>query len=121
MLFNKAWWKAALVRAVRTIAQTAVGSIAVGAALHEIDWLRVLSVAVVAGLLSVLTSLAGLPEVEGEQEKQDEAEQKKAEMEAVDRIQRILRDADDAPKELKFVFPNTVDDPKPEQEDGESK
>ena len=118
MLFNKAWWKAALVRAVRTIAQTAVGSIAVGAALHEIDWLRVLSVAVVAGLLSVLTSLAGLPEVDAEQEKKDEAKKKEDERAAV--AERIMRDAGGAPEEGKIVFLNTVDDPKPEQEDGDA-
>ena len=62
-------WKefliAALIRAVRTFAQTAVSMIAVGAAFSEIDWLRVLSVSGVAFVLSMLTSLAtGLPEVE---------------------------------------------------------
>ena len=62
-------WKefliAALIRAVRTFAQTAVSMIAVGAAFLEIDWLRVLSVSGVAFVLSMLTSLAtGLPEVE---------------------------------------------------------
>ena len=61
-------WKefliAALIRAVRTFAQTAVSMIAVGAAFSEIDWLRVLSVSGVAFVLSLLTSLAtGLPEV----------------------------------------------------------
>jgi len=61
-------WKefliAALIRAVRTFAQTAVSMIAVGAAFSEIDWLRVLSVSGVAFVLSILTSLAtGLPEV----------------------------------------------------------
>lgn len=62
-------WKefliAALIRAVRTFAQTGVSMIAVGAAFSEIDWIRVLSVAGVAFVLSILTSLAtGLPEVE---------------------------------------------------------
>ena len=61
-------WKefliAALIRAVRTFAQTAVSMIAVGAAFSEVDWLRVLSVSGVAFVLSILTSLAtGLPEV----------------------------------------------------------
>ena len=61
----KEWLKAALIRAIRTFAQTAVSMIAVGAAFSEIDWLRVLSVSGVAFVLSVLTSLAtGLPEVE---------------------------------------------------------
>lgn len=57
------WLKAALIRAVKTFAQTAVSMIAVGAAFSEIDWLRVISVSGVAFVLSMLTSLAGLPEV----------------------------------------------------------
>jgi hypothetical protein len=60
----KEWLRAALIRAVKTFAQTMVGSIAVGAAFNEIDWLRALSVSGVAAVLSILTSLAGLPEVE---------------------------------------------------------
>ena len=59
----KQWLKDALLRAIRTFAQTAVSMIAVGAAFSEIDWLRVLSVSGVAFVLSWLTSLAGLPEV----------------------------------------------------------
>ena len=61
----KKWLIAALIRAVRTFAQTFVGFIAVGAALEEIQWLRALSVSGAASVLSILTSLAtGLPEVE---------------------------------------------------------
>lgn len=60
----KEWAMAAGVRAIKTFAQTMVGSIAVGAALNEVDWLRALSVSGVACVLSLLTSLAGLPEVE---------------------------------------------------------
>ena len=61
----KQWLKDALLRAIRTFAQTAVSMIAVGAAFSEIDWLRVLSVSGVAFVLSILTSLAtGLPETE---------------------------------------------------------
>lgn len=59
----KAWIKAALVRAVKTFAQTMSGVIVVGAAVSEIDWLRALSVSGVAFVLSILTSLGGLPEV----------------------------------------------------------
>ena len=59
------WAKAAVIRAIRTFAQTFVGFIAVGAALDEVQWLRALSVSGAACVLSVLTSLAtGLPEVE---------------------------------------------------------
>lgn len=62
---TKAWWKAALVRAIKTIAQTAVALIGTGAVgFTDLDWLRILSVAGVAGILSLLTSIAGLPEVE---------------------------------------------------------
>ena len=60
----KQWAVAALIRAVKTFAQTFASMIAVGAAFSEIDWLRVLSVSGVAFVLSMLTSLAGLPEVE---------------------------------------------------------
>ena len=61
----KKWILAALIRAVRTFAQTFVGFIAVGAALEEVQWLRALSVSGAAFVLSVLTSLAtGLPEAE---------------------------------------------------------
>ena len=60
----KEWAIAALIRAVKTFAQTFVSMIAVGAAFSEIDWLRALSVSGVAFVLSMLTSLGGLPEVE---------------------------------------------------------
>ena len=61
----KEWLKAAVIRAIRTFAQTFVGFIAVGAALDEVQWLRALSVSGAACVLSILTSLAtGLPEVE---------------------------------------------------------
>ena len=60
----KEWAVAALVRALRTFAQTFAGCIAVGAAVEEVQWLRALSVSGVAFVLSILTSLTGLPEVE---------------------------------------------------------
>lgn len=60
----KRWLKAAVIRAVKTIAQTAVATIGVSATLDSVDWLTVGSAALVAGLLSLLTSVAGLPEVE---------------------------------------------------------
>ena len=61
----KKFIEAALIRAVRTFAQTFVSMVAVGAAFSEIEWLRVLSVSGVAFVLSILTSLAtGLPEAE---------------------------------------------------------
>lgn len=69
----KEWGTAALIRAVRTFAQTFVGFIAVGAALEEIQWLRALSVSGAAAVLSILTSLAtGLPEVKGEKRPAEE-------------------------------------------------
>lgn len=60
----KKWGLAALIRAIRTFAQTFAGCIAVGAAMSEVDWLRALSVSGVAFVLSILTALGGLPEVE---------------------------------------------------------
>lgn len=67
---NKEYWiswaKCALVRCLKTVCQTALSMISIGAALSEISWGYVASVSVVAGIYSLLTSLAGLPEVEGE-------------------------------------------------------
>lgn len=60
---TKKWLKSAVVRAVKTMAQTAVSMIVVGSAASEVDWLGILSVSVVAGVASVLTSIAGIPEV----------------------------------------------------------
>ena len=62
----KEWAIAALIRAIRTFAQTFAGCIAVGAAMNEVEWLRALSVSGVAFVLSILTALAGLPEVKKE-------------------------------------------------------
>lgn len=61
---NIKWWKAAGVRAVKTVAQTAVATIGTSAMLSEVNWLMVASASVLAGILSMLTSIAGLPEVE---------------------------------------------------------
>ena len=62
---NKDFWKAAFIRAIRTICQTAIATIGTTAVLSEINWLQVLSASVLAGLLSVLNSIAtGLPEVQ---------------------------------------------------------
>lgn len=61
---TKKWWKAAGVRAVKTMAQTAVATIGAAAVLSAVEWLVVVSASVLAGVLSLLTSVAGLPEVE---------------------------------------------------------
>ena len=63
--YMKKWFKAAGVRAVKTVAQTAVATIGTAAALGEVSWPMVASASVLAGLLSLLTSVAGLPEVDG--------------------------------------------------------
>lgn len=60
----KQWWKAAGVRALKTVAQTAVATVGTAAILSEVDWLMVVSAAALAGVLSLLTSVAGLPEVD---------------------------------------------------------
>ena len=62
-LMTKTWLKAALIRALRTVAQTAAATVGTSAILAEVNWPVVLSAAALAGLLSILTSAAGLPEV----------------------------------------------------------
>jgi len=59
----KVWAKAAGVRAIKTVAQTAVATIGTSAVLGDVNWLVVGSASALAGLLSVLTSIGGLPEV----------------------------------------------------------
>ena len=61
--FSK-WFKAAGVRAIKTVAQTAVATIGTSAILSEVDWKVVVSASVLSGILSLLTSVAGIPEVE---------------------------------------------------------
>ena len=60
---TKKWVKAAAVRAVKTMAQTAVSLVSVGAVMSDINWTMVASASAVAGIVSVLTSVAGIPEV----------------------------------------------------------
>ena len=62
---TKNWWKAAGVRAEKTVAQTAVAAIGTTAMFSEVNWLVVGSTALLSGVLSLLTSIPGLPEVEG--------------------------------------------------------
>ena len=62
----KKWFKAAGIRAVKTIAQTAVATIGTAAVLGAVDWVAVASASALAGVLSLLTSVAGLPEVKEE-------------------------------------------------------
>ena len=62
-IFTKQWFKAAGVRALKTVAQTAVATIGTSAGLSSVDWRVVRSASLLAGVLSVLNSFAGLPEV----------------------------------------------------------
>lgn len=62
----KKWLKAAAVRAVKTVAQTAIATIGSSAVISSVDWRVVLSASALAGVLSVLTSIAGLPELKEE-------------------------------------------------------
>lgn len=61
---NKTWLKCALIRAIKTVCQTAVALIGTTVVLSEVDWTMVVSASVLAGIVSILTSVAGLPEVE---------------------------------------------------------
>ena len=65
---NKQWFKAAGIRAIKTIAQTAVATIGSSVVIAEVDWKVVLSASILSGILSLLTSTAGLPEVPDTQE-----------------------------------------------------
>lgn len=60
---NKKWFKAAFIRAIKTVAQTAVGTIGASQLFSEVDWVVVVSASLLAGLTSMLTSIGGLPEV----------------------------------------------------------
>lgn len=65
-LTNPEWWKCAGVRALKTVAQTAIATIGTSAVISEVNWISVASASALAGILSLLTSLAGLPEVDNE-------------------------------------------------------
>ena len=61
-MINTRWLKAAIIRAVKTMAQSALAMITVEQAIYNIDWKSVIAVAATAGVYSIITSLAGLPE-----------------------------------------------------------
>ena len=65
-IFTKQWFKAAGIRSLKTVCQTAVATIGTSAVLSSVDWRVVLSAAALAGVLSILNSFAGLPEVKEE-------------------------------------------------------
>ena len=65
-MFNKRWIRAAAVRAIKTVAQTAIATIGTSVVMDEVNWVMVGSASLLAGILSILTSVAGLPEVDND-------------------------------------------------------
>lgn len=70
----KTWLKAAGIRAVKTVAQTAVATIGTTAVIENVNWIAVISASILAGVLSLLTSVAGLPEIKEEISNEDHQE-----------------------------------------------
>ena len=68
----KKWLKAAGIRAIKTVAQTAIATIGTCALISEVDWRVVASASILAGILAILTSIAGLPEVDETEDEDDD-------------------------------------------------
>lgn len=62
-VFTKKWWRASIVRCIKTVAQTFIASIGTAAVLGDVNWVMVASASALSGVLSLATSVAGLPEV----------------------------------------------------------
>lgn len=69
--YIKEWFRAAGIRAIKTVAQTAIATIGTSAVMSNVDWVMVASASALAGILSMLTSLAGLPEIDDDEESDD--------------------------------------------------
>ena len=65
---TKKWWKAAAVRAIKTVAQSAIALIPTAVTIADVDWKTVVGTAVLAGIASIITSVAGLPEVDAKED-----------------------------------------------------
>jgi hypothetical protein len=102
------WIKAALVRAIKTIAQTAVATIGSAAVLSAVDWRIVVSASLLAGILSILTSVAGLPEVHLAETQIEDADMD--DDVTIEELLKVLAETDDDDDD---------DDDEPEAEDEE--
>lgn len=104
------WIKAALVRAIKTIAQTAVATIGSAAVLSAVDWRIVVSASLLAGILSILTSVAGLPEVHLAETQIEDADMD--DDVTIEELLKVLAETDDDDDD-------DDDEPEPEAEDEE--
>lgn len=108
------WIKAALVRALKTIAQTAVATIGSAAVLSAVDWRIVVSASLLAGILSILTSVAGLPEVHLTEMQIEDADVD--DDVTIEELLKVLAETDDEDDDEPVAEDEELEDPEDDEE-----